>query len=244
MRGILETLYFFMTTLALIVLCFFLITGYISIYRRKDLFTPSQDRVFFTHILFIILFLVVCIVTALHLVDGVNAGVYDAFHTLWNSRFDTAMIMASFLGSPETLSILSCLLLIVLHFRKERRLFFFTFISLVGAVVSDLALKNIFHLARPAVSLVTETSWSFPSGHSTMIVVFLSALYYAWIKMYPNVGNAKKYIALAVVFFLSLLVGVSRLYLGAHWLSDVIGGYLLGLFWVTYAYLSPRPKVL
>ncbi|MDD4988962.1 MAG: phosphatase PAP2 family protein [Candidatus Pacebacteria bacterium] len=233
-----------MTTFAFIVLCLFLLVGYISIYRRKDLFTPSQDRVFFTHLLIIVLFLVVCIVSALHLVDSINSGVYDFFHSFWNSRFDTVMIMASFLGSAENLSVLSCLLLIVLHFRKERRLFFFTFISLAGAVVSDLTLKSIFHIARPTVELIPETFWSFPSGHSTMIVVFLSAVYYAWTRMYPNVGRGKRYIALTFVFLLSLLVGVSRLYLGAHWLFDVIGGYLLGLFWVSYAYLSPRPKVL
>ncbi len=240
--SILVTLYF-MITFLFIILCFFLVLGYISIYRRKDLFTPSQDRVFFTHLAIIVLFTAVSILSALHLVDVINSGVYDAFHTLWNSRFDTFMIVVSGLAGPEGLSMLSCLLLIVLHFRKERRLFFFTFISLVGAVVSDLALKNLFHISRPAVSLVAETSWSYPSGHSTMIVVFLSALYYAWVKMYPGVSNGGRYTALSLIFILSLLVGVSRLYLGAHLLSDVIGGYFLGLFWVTFAYLNPLPRV-
>lgn len=231
-----------MTTFSLIVLCLFLFTGYISIYRRKDTFTATQDRVFFTHLVFVVLFIAVCIVSAFHLVQVVDVAVYDWFRTLWNSGFDTFMIVASAIASPEILSIFSCLLLIVLHFRHERRLFFFTFISLVGAFVSLISLKEIFHIARPAVSLVAETSWSFPSGHSAMIVVFLSALYYSWVKIFPNAGNGKKYFVLSVFFLVSLLVGFSRLYLGAHWLSDVVAGYLLGFFWVTCAYLSPRPK--
>ncbi|MDD5068432.1 MAG: phosphatase PAP2 family protein [Candidatus Pacebacteria bacterium] len=231
-----------MTTFGLILLCFFLFVGYISIYRRKDLFTPTQDRIFFTHLVIIVLFIAVSIVNAFHLVDSVNVGVHDFLQTFWNSSFDTPMIMASFLASPETLAILSCLLLIVLHFRHERTLFFFTFISLVGALVSNLILKDLFKLVRPAVSLIPETFWSFPSGHSTMIVVFLSCLYYCWTRMYPNVGKWKKQAALFAVFLLSLLVGFSRLYLGVHWLSDVVAGFLLGLFWVTFAYLSPRPK--
>src|SRR3989338_11503742 len=88
------------------------------------------------------------------------------------------------------------------------------------------ALKAFIHRARPAEMLIAETSFSFPSGHAAIAVVFcglVAAL------LLPKVKRTSLRILLAVAAtLLALFTGVSRLYLHVHWASDVLAGMLWG----------------
>jgi undecaprenyl-diphosphatase len=89
-------------------------------------------------------------------------------------------------------------------------------------------LKLIFHRARPATITVNVFGASFPSGHSfTATVVFGLIIYLLWKR---RVRHAWPWTALFVS--LVLLVGFSRVYLHAHYLTDVAGGYFFGLVWL------------
>jgi len=106
-------------------------------------------------------------------------------------------------------------------------------ICLLGATTSTWLGKVVFHRQRPVVAEYVEWSYSFPSGHAVISV----ALYGYFIYLIWRFSNrwGVKLVALAGGSTVILAIGTSRLYLGVHYLSDVWGGYLVGLMWLIAA---------
>lgn len=103
----------------------------------------------------------------------------------------------------------------------------------------EAILKRLF--ARPRPPIVSADSYSFPSGHALCSMVFFGLL--AWWAGRADPKRLIFYRSLAA--FIILLVGISRVYLGAHWPSDVMGGYFFGFcflwFWLK---VTQRPSQL
>lgn len=117
-------------------------------------------------------------------------------------------------------------ILILKNKRKQEAVL--AFISLGGLGVAFL-LKNFIHRARPAGGLLNETSFSFPSAHAVISVVFYGFIIYL---LLPKIKNRKlKALKIFAGSLLILLIGFSRLYLGVHYLSDVSAGYVIGFIW-------------
>ncbi len=93
--------------------------------------------------------------------------------------------------------------------------------------------KNLYHISRPPaeLNLIEPHSFSFPSGHSLVSMVFYGLLVYFCFTSIKN--RWIKWILCCVFVFLIILIGLSRIYLGVHYPSDVIGGFSLGLFWIS-----------
>ena len=113
---------------------------------------------------------------------------------------------------------------------------------LLGAMGGDAlivsALKAFEHVARPTNNILFDTGFSYPSGHSAGCVVFVGVLaYFAWRHWQSTLSRA-----LIGVGFGSVVgvVGFDRLYLNVHWLSDVLGGWLFGAFWLSFVILVFR----
>ena len=124
------------------------------------------------------------------------------------------------------------LLLVVLFFLWDRREFILPLmVTVSGSGLFNLLGKVAFHRQRPAgVGVYTETSFSFPSGHSaTAAALYGFAVYALWRR--AATWGTRLNILFAGIFLVAA-IGFSRLYLGVHFLSDVLGGYLLGLLWL------------
>jgi undecaprenyl-diphosphatase len=104
--------------------------------------------------------------------------------------------------------------------------------SVGGGFILNALLKITFHRARPDLwpSLVTEHSFSFPSGHAAMSTVFYGGL--AAVVFHLTDRTGPRIAALAFAVFAIGLIAWSRVFLGAHWVTDVTAGFLVGLFWV------------
>ena len=94
--------------------------------------------------------------------------------------------------------------------------------------------KWYYHFPRPkGMAWYEEFSYSFPSGHATVAMAFYGFLFYLLL-MYLRSANWR-----AVVFFLAILfilgMGFSRIYLGVHYLSDVLGGFAIGFVWLIFS---------
>ena len=95
----------------------------------------------------------------------------------------------------------------------------------------NLLLKNIVERPRPeGYRLITETGYSFPSGHSMISAAFYGLIiYFIW----KNVKDKKlKYISCTLLGILIVLIGISRIYLGVHYASDVIGGFTISIVYL------------
>jgi len=105
-------------------------------------------------------------------------------------------------------------------------------IPFIGTIIlSELSkelLKIIFQRPRPENALSAAHSFSLPSGHAMIAVVFYGFIAYFFLCLCQK----NKISVLGGVLFIILSIGFSRLYLGVHYLSDILAGYLLGVFWL------------
>jgi membrane protein DedA with SNARE-associated domain/membrane-associated phospholipid phosphatase len=120
-------------------------------------------------------------------------------------------------------------------------------ITLLGTEATVQAIKHIILRARPGAELAyyIEKSAAFPSGHAAIAAAFYGFLAYALARDAATWAR-RTHLAFAAVVVI-LAVGLSRLYLGVHFLSDVLGGYLVGLLWVVVGtslaeFLRTRPQ--
>lgn len=141
------------------------------------------------------------------------------------------MIFISFLGSASFY--LPVHLLLLVYFLKKK--YYMNSIALVngvlGSAIINLLVKGYYTRIRPEKYFqIQETGFSFPSGHSMVAISSYFILTYLLFRNKP--WNAKKKIGWMLTVLLVLLIAFSRIYLGVHWPTDVIGGLSLGFIWV------------
>jgi undecaprenyl-diphosphatase len=104
--------------------------------------------------------------------------------------------------------------------------------SVVGGFLLESVMKMALHRGRPDLwpALVTEKTFSFPSGHATMTTLFFGGT--AAVVFHVTRRRLPRAAALCAAAVLVSAVGFSRVYLGAHWFTDVVAGCLIGLSWV------------
>jgi len=124
---------------------------------------------------------------------------------------------------------------------KESRGAVLVLVTLVGAVVLDVGLKDLFARARPQSFFDyyhTPKSYSFPSGHALFAVCFFGGL--AALVSHRLWNRIARILVWAIALVLILLIGISRVYLGVHYPTDVIGGFAVGTVWVVFVALGDR----
>lgn len=159
-----------------------------------------------------------------------------------DSRFLTALSRAvSWFGDGILIPVILVALVagFFLIFKKDKLFSLVLIISSLAGEVLKSVLKNLFRVPRPETfgcrTLTTYgDEFSFPSGHTIFYVIFFGLVGYYYLR-HLQAGESK--IVLGFSSVLILLVGLSRLYLGAHWYPDVIAGYLLGAIILTTAIL-------
>ena len=142
-----------------------------------------------------------------------------------NNVFTIIFKFITNLGGAYCLIIISILCAI---FIKNKKIAFAIPINLILSTMLNLVLKNIVERPRPiGYRLIDETGYSFPSGHSMISAAFYGLIiYFIW----KNVKNTKlKYISCILLSLLILFIGISRIYLGVHYASDVIGGFTISI---------------
>ncbi len=145
------------------------------------------------------------------------------------SEFATDIIYAItsiFDGSFHFVFLVLCITFLIYLVRGFYYLLLFFGSLFLGAVVVFI-LKNIFDVARPLDGFIIALSNSFPSQHATSATIFFVMLMYVFHTHFKSVGRV---IFNSICIAGIILVAFSRVYLGVHWLSDVLFGIILGIF--------------
>jgi len=158
-----------------------------------------------------------------------NAIIYP----IWITKI--ASFITNF-GSGVIITIFLMVILGAFVLRKRWRYTLLSIVAILGATILQLAIKSLVHRIRP--ENLIETGFSFPSGHATTAIVFVSLLIYSFKDDFKNLIVKYILIILSTSFFVA--VGISRIILHVHWFSDVIAGMSLGLFWFMLVVLVER----
>lgn len=144
----------------------------------------------------------------------------------------------TFLGNFVTLLAVTVLAVTILWRRRERTDAVFVALAFAGAQVLSSGMKLGFRRDRPFFPdpLATESTFSFPSGHAMVSLAVYGAIALVLARRLST--NGRRALLVAGVVVLVLAIGFSRLYLGVHFLSDVLGGYAAGLAWVSLLYVA------
>jgi undecaprenyl-diphosphatase len=159
----------------------------------------------------------------------------DTAVLVWLRQFQGAVVdvlarAASAMGS-EVLAVVGIGVLGILVARRRWGAAIGLVVTTVGAQLMNNVLKDMFQRTRPApvVGLIPAQSFSFPSGHAMVSAAFYGYLAYLCWRI---LKGKQRWVALIGLLVLVVLIGLSRMYLGVHYLTDVVAGYIAGFIWV------------
>ena len=160
-----------------------------------------------------------------------DAELYRWFYVGGNSVLARNSAIFTQLGSGIVLIALAIAATVVLVLRRKRRAALFLFMVFGGRFLVELQ-KVIFNRPRPGLSpaLVAVDSYSYPSGHAANAMITFLA-----IGLLLPVRQRNRAITIGIGLALALQVGASRVMLGVHWPSDVVGGWAFAVAWVMLA---------
>lgn len=159
-----------------------------------------------------------------------DAGAEKIFYSFREPRLTTVFVWISLLAKWQVALNFAAISSLILWLWKKRAFAVSLWIIIIGGGLSGYISKLAFSRQRPGAALYIEDTFSFPSAHSIIAVAFFGFIIYIFIRDARK--RERKILALFGGLTLILSIGISRLYLGAHFLSDVLGGYILGSFWL------------
>lgn len=176
-------------------------------------------------ILPIIFFCILAILVKTNILSSLENNLYTEMVEHRNVFFTILFEIFTWVGDPVSIIII-CLTALI-YSKTRKKLGYPLVITIGGATILNYILKEIFARERPNfLRIIEETHYSFPSAHA-----MVSAAIYTMCILVLNheVKNKKiRIIGTAVGIFIPFMIGLSRVYLGVHYISDVIGGFLLG----------------
>jgi undecaprenyl-diphosphatase len=159
-------------------------------------------------------------------------GVQWAVHGWASPGLTRVMRALTWLGSIKTFGSGLAVVVAVLLVQGRRHAAALLGLPMAGALALNEALKLHFHRARPVVpwSIGDEHTFSFPSGHSLFSVVLYGTV--AYLALRRTASLSLRVVAVALAAGMPLAIGLSRIYLGMHYPTDVLAGFTAGAIWV------------
>jgi membrane-associated phospholipid phosphatase len=148
-------------------------------------------------------------------------------HSFASPILGDIMVAVSVIADPVYVIPTTVLLAIVIYIMRYKYFAYGLFAGIAGSALISTILKTIFHRSRPELwaQIVHETNWSMPSSHAAVSSALVTTfIIWSW-------SSKWRYVVLAVGLAFAFAVGLSRLYLGVHYPSDVVVGWSVGVLW-------------
>lgn len=168
-----------------------------------------------------------------------DTNILTAVNNFSDHFLNVTMPTLTDVGSPAVVVVIMLILCALFVYKNEQYRAFVLLISVSGALVTNIVLKTVFARERPSLimQLVQESGYSFPSGHAmasaALGIALTVALWHSRWRWWALVASSGY-----IVF-----VGYSRLYLGVHYPSDIIAGWMLSAGWVAIATIILKTKL-
>lgn len=164
--------------------------------------------------------------------DRTDVRLLLRIHELFPAWLDVPMVAVTALGYYSVVAVLAVVAALLFYRRGPRAFALFVPISAFGDMALATLVKDTFDRTRPHLFHFADypipSSYAFTSGHANMAVAFYGVLS---LLLALKLEGWRRWGVLVLGAILALLIGFSRNYLGVHYPSDVLGGYLLGTFW-------------
>jgi membrane-associated phospholipid phosphatase len=156
-----------------------------------------------------------------------------AAHALGNQGFDHFFVAMSALGYQWGVVPFNVLMLLWLGLKRWIREGLFAGVAVIGSALLNLGTKQLFARERPTLweSIAPESTYSFPSGHA------MGSMTLAWVVVLLAWRTRWRMPVLVAALAFAVLVGLSRVYLGVHYPSDILAGWAAASIWTVGAYL-------
>ena len=198
------------------------------------------NKKIFIPISLLFLFIINTILVISNKVSLIDKSIHD-FVIKFSSEITTSIMkIFTFFGSTIFIVILSIILFIIFIILKQKDKAFKTAGAIIISTIINNIIKIIIRRPRPEYITVVEKTFSYPSGHTMASTTLYGILLYLLLK--SNLNKTYKIGFGIILGNLPLLVGISRIYLGAHFFTDVFGGYLLSGIILTIVYYIDEIK--
>lgn len=153
--------------------------------------------------------------------------ILEQIHNNRNPMVFKIMKLLSFIGSEKFLFPVVGMLIIYMLIKKKYYISKILLINSLGSSILNNLFKQIFSRTRPLEFMqVKQGGLSYPSGHSMVTMSLYLSIAYILSKDIEDLNKKRKIYICSIIYI--FLMGISRLYLGVHWPTDIIGGYIMG----------------
>lgn len=193
--------------------------------KKKTNFNLKENKKDIILSISIILFTILTFLIFTNKIESLDSYIESFVLNIRNDSLTETMIIITNICSSYSLIVISILLFFFIKNKKYPTLIF---LNLISALLVSQFFKLLIKRPRPdTLSLVDAAGYSYPSGHSMIGFAYFSFIIYLIYKLVKN--KFLKTILIILFSITIILVGLSRVYLGVHYLSDIIGGFLLAL---------------
>ena len=186
-----------------------------------------KNKKYYIPFTLLVLFIINSILVINNKFTNIDDSVHNFVMRFYSEMTTKFMKVFTFLGSTPFIILLCVLVFVILIYKKQKEYAYKCVGILVISTLINNIVKVIVRRPRPEYITVVENTFSYPSGHTMASVTLYGFLIYFILK--SKISKTYKIIFSVILGIIPVLVGISRIYLGAHYFSDVFGGALLSI---------------
>lgn len=187
------------------------------------------------------IFIILTILVLTGVTNKIDLSIEAFIISIRNDNLTKVLTVITNIGSAYSLISLTFLISLIATI-KRKKLPINTIINLISVFIISQIFKAIIRRPRPAeIFLVKASGYSYPSGHTMVSFAFFTFIAYSLLEKIDN--KILKMMIRLITLLLVIAIGFSRIYLGVHHFTDVLGGYLLGLSYLL-VFLNIRASVI